>query len=244
MAKYDIFLSHTGEEAEFAKILKDWIEKAFKDCDIFLSSDIASIAAGKKWMDIIKDALNSCKLFLVVCSNISITKPWINFEVGCAWIKDTPVIPICISEFGKSDLPSHLSLFQALDFESDKFISDLFTSLLDYKFVREEKEIDQNSMKNDLTKAIMTLIEKTREEGNNNVVRSKLGNNMINTMKAVNKGINTVHNISQYNECETGETKACTGLLVDMGYFQENGEKFSLTENGEKFFKALTEGQK
>ena len=115
MKKAKIFLSHVSEEAPIAQVLKTWIKRAVLDCDIFVSSDIDSLPAGNEWFNAINNALSTTSVFVVLCSPASISRTWINFEAGSAWIKGVPVIPICHSGLSKGELPSPLSHFQALE---------------------------------------------------------------------------------------------------------------------------------
>jgi hypothetical protein len=89
-----IFISHISEEAPVAHTLKDWIESTFPErCAVFVSSDIRDIPAGSRWLEEIEQALGAARVLLVVCSPLSLTRPWINVETGCALIKRVPVVP-------------------------------------------------------------------------------------------------------------------------------------------------------
>jgi TIR domain len=109
-----VFLSHITEEAEVATAIKTLIEPHFLGLlDFFVSSDGESIKMGQKWLDAVSTALKTCAVQIVLCSPQSVTKPWINFEAGAAWIRDIPVIPLCHSGMTPSALPMPLSLLQA-----------------------------------------------------------------------------------------------------------------------------------
>jgi hypothetical protein len=96
---------------------------------VFVSSDIRDIPAGSRWLEEIEQALGAARVLLVVCSPLSLTRPWINVETGCALIKRVPVVPVCHSGQQRSQLPPPLSTFQALEVESPTFVSDLLASL-------------------------------------------------------------------------------------------------------------------
>ena len=109
-----VFISHITEEAEVAKALKGLIEPHFLGLlEVFVSSDGESIKMGQKWLDTVAAASKRCALQIVVCSPKSVTRPWVNFEAGAAWIRDVPVIPLCHSGMTPSQLPIPLSLLQA-----------------------------------------------------------------------------------------------------------------------------------
>jgi hypothetical protein len=114
MEKAVIFISHIEPEKAIATEFKLLIEHEFLGLiDVFVSSDGQSIQMGQRWLDGISEALKKCKVEIVVCSPVSIKKPWINFEAGAGWIRDIPVIPLCHSGMTPSSLPVPLSLLQA-----------------------------------------------------------------------------------------------------------------------------------
>ncbi|MCW7467682.1 toll/interleukin-1 receptor domain-containing protein [Leptospira levettii] len=109
-----VFISHITEEKELALVIKHFIEEAFIGIiEVFVSSDEKSVSLGEKWLNNITDALENCCIELVLCSPISINKPWINFEAGAGWIRKIPVIPLCHSGIEPSKLPLLLNLLQA-----------------------------------------------------------------------------------------------------------------------------------
>jgi hypothetical protein len=126
-------------------------------CQLFVSSDIDNVPAGIKWLERISDELDKANLFLVLVSPDSITRPWINFETGCAWEKHVPVIPICHSGLSVASLPRPLSDFQALGIESDEFISSLFKSIATYLDITVLPKIDVNSFRLEINKALKTI---------------------------------------------------------------------------------------
>ena len=108
-----VFISHTGIEKDLAIFLKDRIERDFLGLvNVFVSSDQESIEAGDSWLDALHRALKSANLEVILCSPTSITKPWVNFEAGAAWLQGIPVVPICHSGLRTGALPMPLSSLQ------------------------------------------------------------------------------------------------------------------------------------
>jgi hypothetical protein len=150
-----VFISHVHEESKLAQVLKDWIETTFAgQIEVFVSSDIEDIPAGSRWLEEIDSALVSSSLFLMLCSPVSLSRSWISFEAGCAWIKRVPLIPMCHSGLGKKELPSPISSFQALELESDGFIEDFFESLRIHFKISKVPRIDKKGMLQELRQAI------------------------------------------------------------------------------------------
>lgn len=150
-----VFLSHIHEEAPLALVFNDWIESSFPSLiQVFVSSDIKDIPAGKKWFDEINKALGDSQAFIVLCSPNSIKRSWINFETGCAWIKDVPVIVICHSGQSITTLPRPLSDFQALTIDDLDFIDKFLSSLAQYLELEKIPRIDKVSMLSEISNAI------------------------------------------------------------------------------------------
>jgi len=150
----NIFISHISEETSIAEILKDWIESTFLgQCEVFASSDKTDLS-GNKWISEIDQALDSAVAFLVLFSPTSVKRPWVNVQTGWGWIKGLPIILICHSGLKKDDLPRRISTLQALEINSDGFVSELFTTLAKHLGFSKFPRIDQDEMVRELTAAV------------------------------------------------------------------------------------------
>jgi hypothetical protein len=108
-----VFISHITEEKQIAQALKQVVESTFLNMiDVFVSSDPTSVRMGRKWLEDITQGLKTCAVEIILASPESVKRPWINFEAGCGWIRDIPVIPLCHSSMVPSKLPSPLSALQ------------------------------------------------------------------------------------------------------------------------------------
>ena len=155
----NIFISHISEETSITEILKDWIESTFLgQCEVFSSSDKADLS-GNKWISETDQALDSAMAFLVLFSPTSVKRPWVNVQTGWGWIKGLPIIPICHSGLKKDDLPRRISTFQALEINSDGFVSELFTTLAKHLGFAKFPRIDQDEMVSELTAAVGAISE-------------------------------------------------------------------------------------
>jgi hypothetical protein len=112
--KYCIFISHINEDKHIAISLKRLLQSAFGEkIEVFVSSDLESVPLGSQWFSEIADGLRNCHIAIVLCSPVSITRPWINFEAGAAFVSDKPVIPLCYNGLDREKLPVPLSFLQA-----------------------------------------------------------------------------------------------------------------------------------
>lgn len=170
MSKKKIFISHTSIETELAQFLKEIIYDHFLGMlDIFVSSDHESIEIGEKWLSQVETFLGTADICLVLCSNKSVSRPWVNFEAGAAWLRKIPVIPICHSDLAIHQLPSPLSMLQGISGNEegikklyDKIADTLQVRLpkVDFKDISEKfKEIETQYL---LKKTAIPVIEKPK----------------------------------------------------------------------------------
>lgn len=130
MANKKIFISHFGEESDFAALLKEYLERDFLgSLDVFVASDGESIAAGEDWLASVERALSECVAMIIICTPASVRRPWINFEAGAAWMRHIPLIPICHRGLLPSDLPMPLSLRQGVVVSKSIGVKRLYTTI-------------------------------------------------------------------------------------------------------------------
>ena len=121
-----VFTSHIHDEADEAKWLKDSISRLLLGgIEFFVSSDKTAIIGGDRWLNKIEEALKKSAVVLVLCSEKSVLRPWINFEAGGAWIAGKRVVPICHEGMIPSHLPEPLKSLQAYNLRSAQDYLDL-----------------------------------------------------------------------------------------------------------------------
>ena len=130
MAAKSLFISHISEEAEYAALLKEMIQSDFLDLvECFTSSDIGSIGAGENWLVAVEKAMRNARAVIVLCSKASVHRPWVQFEVGAAWMKGIPVIPVCHSGMRMGELEMPLSLRQGVELPGERSIAKLYAGI-------------------------------------------------------------------------------------------------------------------
>ena len=130
MASKSLFISHISEEAEVAALLKRMLQKDFgRVVTCFASSDIGCIGAGENWLVAIERAMDRAKAVIVLCSKASVHRPWVQFEIGAAWMKHVPIIPVCHSGMKMTDLQMPLSLLESVELGSDIGLPKLYEGL-------------------------------------------------------------------------------------------------------------------
>ncbi len=95
MQTVKIFVSHATGESELAKLLQEQIEADFIGLiKVFVASDGASIVVGDNWLKDIVSELGSADIYVALCSQDSVDRPWINIELGAALARGKTVIPV------------------------------------------------------------------------------------------------------------------------------------------------------
>lgn len=154
LGKKIIFVSHTSTEAAFAICLKECIEKTFPHhVQGFVTSDPRDLRAGKLWLKEIETNLGNAAGIIVVCSPSSITRPWIHFEAGCAWIRGVPIIPICHAGFTRGQLEQPIATFQGLNLEDKDFAKQLLESIAELLGLEDVPEVHFSRMEKRLRAA-------------------------------------------------------------------------------------------
>lgn len=158
------FISHVSEEASVALELKEDLNRDFLGLlNIFVSSDIESIAAGDNWLNAVEEALRESAVLLMLCSPVSIRRPWINFEAGAAWALRIPIVPICHADLTPHDLPMPLSLRQGISIGDADALRRLYARLSDVLSC-EVPETQFEDMAGRLSTVPMTAtVDRTRE---------------------------------------------------------------------------------
>ena len=127
-----LFLSHITEEAPVAKVLKEWIESTFPGhLEVFASTNPSDNPIGTKWIQTVHSALRDSELLILIGSPASISRPWINFEAGAAWIRDIDIITLCHSGLATGSLPPPLSEFQSVSISDTSVTERLFKRFAD-----------------------------------------------------------------------------------------------------------------
>ncbi|MDM0037182.1 toll/interleukin-1 receptor domain-containing protein [Variovorax sp. J22P271] len=111
-----LFVSHISEEKDVAILLKDMMEEDFLGLvEFFASSDVGTIELGVQWLEAVERAIAKADAVIVLCSKASVQRPWVQFEVGAAWMKGLPIIPVCHSGMKPTDLATPLKDYEGAD---------------------------------------------------------------------------------------------------------------------------------
>ncbi len=146
-----IFLTYIQEEFQVGLVLKKWIETAFADhCEVLVSTDPEHIPALAQYLEKNEQGLSDVKALVILCSPNSLQRPWISFEVGCAWMRKIFIIPVCYAGLSPTDLPQPLAIFSAFDLNQEDLPQKLTFTLAQELGISELPPIQYREMREEL----------------------------------------------------------------------------------------------
>lgn len=117
-----LFVSFVHEDEKLALAVQDLLQTELNlREEVFLSSDKSLIYAGDPWLQKIKEALSAAEIVILMLSQRSVARPWVNFEAGAAWLANKTLIPVCYGNLSKDALPHPYSGIQALNLASEAY---------------------------------------------------------------------------------------------------------------------------
>ena len=124
-----VFISHVHEDRDVARWLQERLLADFLgDLEVFVSSERHG-HAGEDWLQTIDEALHRCRILVALCSPISISRPWVNFELGAAWMLRKRIIPTCHAGLTPDDLKSPLSSLSGITLTEAEGIEALYATV-------------------------------------------------------------------------------------------------------------------
>ena len=117
-----VFISFVHEDEQVALAVQSLIKRELQLGDeVFLSSDKSQMFAGDIWLEKIKGSLVEAKVVVLLMSKRSVSRPWVNFEAGAAWLTNKKIIPCCFGHIDKEHLPHPYSSIHALNLRDQAF---------------------------------------------------------------------------------------------------------------------------
>jgi hypothetical protein len=136
ISKPKVFISHASHDAGLANALKEQIDRVFAEgLAVFCTSYEGTISPGTDWLKTIERELQEARAVIVLVTPVSITRPWLWFEIGAAWLKSgsgqSKIYPLCSPQFELEDLPQPLNRLEGLSLKQPAGLKQLFRDLAD-----------------------------------------------------------------------------------------------------------------
>jgi hypothetical protein len=149
----NVLLSHTSEETRVASVLQHWIESSL-DRDVHASGEGEEVQLDEERLAEVDGVLSEAQIVLLLCSNASIGRPWINFEAGCAWFKGVPLLAVCHCGCSPAELPPPLGNLEAFDLTDAASCQALMETLAEHVQRKRVPRIDGDLMVAELKAAM------------------------------------------------------------------------------------------
>ena len=148
-----LFISYYSDEEADAEDITNHLTATFHkyNLEVFMASRWDSIAPGDDGENKIINAVNEAHLLLVLMSFDALTRPWINFEIGVACAKSTPILFLCHKGMDPNALPRPYESLQAINLNGKthadklKHICDAVSGILGLEAVECDRIPDQSS---------------------------------------------------------------------------------------------------
>jgi hypothetical protein len=121
---YDIFLSYSNLDRHIAEELEDELKAKGLTC--FLAEK--SLPGGTEWIPKLREAIKESDYILLLLTPRSIGRPWVNLEIGAAWMEGKTIIPL-IQFVDIKELPDVIKYNQVKFIETEKQKLELFHEL-------------------------------------------------------------------------------------------------------------------
>jgi hypothetical protein len=124
----ELFLSHSSADRHLASFIEETLRAAIPGLEVFRTTRVEQIPAGKAWFEVVADHLRSADRVLVLLTPTSVDRPWINFEAGAGWIGNKVVVP-AVAGMSKEEVPEPLRSLQTLSLEQPAEAKHIFEIL-------------------------------------------------------------------------------------------------------------------
>ncbi len=157
------FISFIHEDACIATPLAAFFKK--NGHKVFLTADEWTLYAGEVWLDRIKKELGEADIVLALFSQSSVTRPWIHFEAGAAWLSGKLMIPVCIGSFRVEDLRIPYSGIQSVHLSDYGSVYYLLRSTFRHRTEPGATMVPPVSSTSDEMKALLEALSSYKDPG-------------------------------------------------------------------------------
>jgi len=128
-----IFISYARVDAPIAKTLGEEIERTFRgQIKVFTAAAEGALPPASQWRVILHSALRDARLLLVILTKNSLSRSWIYWECGAAFLNHTPIVPLLGAGLCMSDLPDQFRELQAVQLcDRKQVVAQLMQRLAD-----------------------------------------------------------------------------------------------------------------
>ena len=112
-----LFISHAAQDAPIAEFIEAQVRRLVTGVEVFRTSRTGQILPGDEWFGVVTEHLRKADEFLVLVTPNSVSRPWMWFEAGAAWMTSRPMVPVTVG-LSKDSVPEPLRFFQIYSLET------------------------------------------------------------------------------------------------------------------------------
>ena len=124
-----IFISHAAIDTQLATLVADLIRRCDPAAQVFVASRPGDIAAGQEWHAAIQAELRAATAYVVILTPSSVSRPWVWFETGAAWMSYKLLVPVLSGGLSREEVPSPADLRQLFTLEDPDQLGAILASL-------------------------------------------------------------------------------------------------------------------
>lgn len=114
-----VFLSHAAVDVELAEHIESAVRAGLPGFDVFRTTRSGQIPSGHPWFEHIERHLRGASKYLILLTEASQARPWVNFEVGAARISGKPMVPVLGAGLRHENVIEPLRNLQILSIEDE-----------------------------------------------------------------------------------------------------------------------------
>lgn len=124
-----IFISHASVDVGIAEYLETTIRQIMPQVEVFRTTRVGQIPSGTEWFPSIMAGLKTADKYLVLLTPWGMSRPWVSFETGAAWMSNRPLVTVVAGEMSKAKVVEPLKFLQLLSIEQKEEAKTAFTEL-------------------------------------------------------------------------------------------------------------------
>ncbi len=93
---------------------------------VFIASRPGHIDTGEEWWPRIQREMRQADAYIILITPVSISRPWVMFECGAAWMSSRPMLTVCARDLDRAAVPEPLKYFQITSLEHPGELGEAF----------------------------------------------------------------------------------------------------------------------
>jgi hypothetical protein len=124
-----IFISHASVDVGIAEYLETTLRQIMPQVEVFRTTRVGQIPSGTEWLSRIMSELKTADKYLVLLTPWGMSRPWVSFETGAAWMSNRTLVTVFAGEMSKAKVVEPFKFLQLLSIEQKEEAVTAFAEL-------------------------------------------------------------------------------------------------------------------